>query len=94
MSSRSRLATSILAALLLLALSSPALAVGSAAAETAAPRISLALVWDWVAGFLVPHLDAARGQITPDGTSGDPNAPPAPEAPSPAATDSVETPAA
>lgn len=94
MSSRNRLATSILAALLLLAVASPALAARSATAESTAPRISLALVWDWVAGFLVPHLDAARGQITPDGTSDDPNAPQEPDTTSPAATDSVETPAA
>jgi hypothetical protein len=94
MSSRNRIATSILVALLLLAVASPALAARSATAETAAPRISLALVWDWVAGFLVPHLDAARGQITPEGTSTDPNAPEEPDAPAPAATDGVETPAA
>jgi len=81
-----RFATFLVVLLLAFAATSPALALQAGdAASARAQKVSLASVWEWVAGLLLPHFDAARGAIIPDGETGDPEPPPAenPAAPTP-----------
>jgi len=71
MSARNRFAACLFAVVLLFSVAAPAAAGQAATAELSAPRITLSTIWNWFAGLLVPHTDEAKGQITPEGTSGD-----------------------